>query len=97
MANIVVSINNAYTIKVEFNDYFPNYYDKKISYYNRSEIEKIDVYSDRIKVRILGGIKDWELSYNEVGGSFIVDEVNGVTTITSNEHLAELIANLISY
>lgn len=95
MANIVVSIHSANVVKVEFNDYYQNGSDVKIAYYNRNDIEKIEVFSDKVKVHILGGVKDWELSYTTSGSTFVVDEVNGVTTINSNEHLAQLISDLI--
>ena len=95
MANIVVSIVNVNVIKVEFNDYYPTNYPIKIAYYNRNDIEKIEVYVDRVNVHILDGKNDWELSYNSVDGALIVDEVDGDSTITSNEDLASKIAALI--
>jgi len=95
MANIVVSILNASVVKVDFGDYYPTYYDKQIAYYNRNDIEKVELYSDRIGVHVLDGFIDWELSYTNTAGAFTVDEVDGDSTITDNEDLAEKIAALM--
>ena len=39
MANIVVTSSTNY-IKVEFNDYYPDYYKVCEAYYNRNDLEK---------------------------------------------------------
>ena len=94
MANIVVTIYNAHVIKVDFGDYYPDNYETQIAYYNRVDIEKIELKADYVKVHVLDQKKDWDLSYNGTTGAFTVDSVAG-TNITSNAQLAEEIAKLI--
>ena len=98
MANVVVSIVNVNLIKVEFNDYYPTYYPISIAYYNRNDIEKVELYSDYVSVHVIGGLKDWALTYdNTYTGEdyFIVDEVDGDSSIVDNDDLASKIAALI--
>ena len=92
MANIVVT-SDSNTIKVDFGDYYPTYYPVSIAYYNRNGVEKVELYSDGLKVHILGGAKDWELSYDGSFG-FQVDTVDTVAP-TSNSDLCDKIAALI--
>ena len=95
MANIVITTVNANTIKVEFNDYYPTNHDISIAYYNRSNIQKVELKSDRVKVQVLDEGVEWQLSYTTLAGAFTVDEIDGDTTITSNDDLASKIAALI--
>ena len=95
MANIVVTIVDANVIKVDFGAYYPTYHDVSIAYYSRNDIEKVELYSDRVKVHVLDGRSDLELSYTATTGAFIVDSVAGVGSITTNDDLASKIAALI--
>ena len=95
MANIVVSIVDVNVIKVDFGAYYPTYYPVSVGYYNRSTIEKVELYSDRVVVHVLDGRNDWELAYTSTANAFIVDEVDGDSTITDNADLASKIAALI--
>ena len=94
MANIKVTTVDANHIKVEFQDYYPDNYSIKCAYYNRNDIEKVEVFSDYIRVHVLGGTKDWILSYTSTIGAFIVDTVDGFAPI-DNDDLALKIASLI--
>ena len=91
MANIVVTstVNN---IKVDFGVYYPTY-PISVAYYNANEIEKVELFSDMVKVHLLSGTNDWELSYDGSAG-FQVDTVDGVTP-TSNSDLCDKIGALI--
>lgn len=93
MANIVVTSDTNY-IKVEFNDYYPDDYPIEIAYYNRNDIEKVELYSNMVAVHLIGDSeRDWELTYDGTGG-LQVDSVDAVAP-TSNEDLCDKIAALI--
>lgn len=94
MANIVVTIHNAHTIKVDFGDYFPTSHPVKVGFYNRFDIELVEEFSDFVGVHVLDRSQDWHLSHDGFTGTFTVDSIDGVT-INSNAQLAEEIANLI--
>jgi len=94
MANIVVTTVDANHIKVEFNAYYPDYYSVKCTYYNRSNIQKVEVFDDYIRVHVLSGLTDWTLSTTLTTGTFIVDSVDGIAP-TDNDDLASKIAGLI--
>ena len=92
MANIVVTSSTNY-IKVEFNDYYPDYYKVCEAYYNRNDLEKIEVQDGFLKVHVLDE-SDWTLSYTATTGAFIVDSVDAATP-TDNLDLASKLAALI--
>jgi len=93
MANVVVT-SDANTVKVDFGVYYPDYYPVSIAYYNRNDIDKVELYSTLVSVHIFNGAKDWELSYDGSAG-FHVDTVDGVAP-TSNSDLCDKIGALIS-
>ena len=92
MANIVVT-SDTNCIKVEFNDYYADTYPISVAYYNRNELEKVELYADMVKVHMLNSVKDWELTYDGSAG-FQVDTVDTVAP-TSNSDLCDKIASLI--
>lgn len=92
MANIVVTSTVNY-IKVDFGDYYPSSYPISKAYYNVNDIEKVELFSNMVKVHMLASDKDWELSFDG-GTGFQVDTVDGVAP-TSNSDLCDKIASLI--
>ena len=93
MANLVIT-STADNIKVDFGAYYPTYYPVSVAYYNENSIEKVELYSNMVKVHMLGvNGQDWELTYDGSFG-FQIDTVNGVAP-TSNADLCDKIGALI--
>ena len=92
MANVVVT-SDANTIKVDFGIYYPTYCPVSIAYYNRNEVNKVELYSTVVSVHVLSGTKDWELSFDGSAG-FHVDTIDGVAP-TDNSDLCDKVAALI--
>ena len=80
MANIVIT-STLDTVKVDFGVYFPNKTDLIQAYYNASEIEKVELLVDCVKVHMLDDNDDWILSHDGSKG-FQVDLVDTVAPIS---------------
>ena len=77
MANIVItSVTDS--VKVEFNDYFPNAYPIEKAYYNMNDLEKVECYATMVVVHLISSDDDWELSHDGSAG-FQVDTIDGAT------------------
>ena len=92
MANIVVTSTAEY-IKVDFGAYYPDSYPVSKAYYNRNELEKVELYSNVVKVHMLDASKDWELTWDGAEG-FQVDTIDTAAP-TSDSDLCDKIAALI--
>jgi len=98
MAKIVVTTIDANHIKVEFNDYYTNgVVGQKISFYNRTDLESVHVYTDLITVHVLNLSQDWQLSDVEdlSEGILQIDEIDATTSWADLTVLAAQIAGLI--
>lgn len=93
MANIVVT-SDANTVIVDFGAYYPTNYPVSKAYYNRNDIQKVELFANNVTVHVLNGSKDWYLSYDGKADTFQVDSVDGVAP-TSDSDLASKIAALI--
>lgn len=98
MAKIKVTTVDANHVKVEFNDYFTDgVTQQKVVFFNRADIEKVEVWSNHIVVHMIGEAKDWQLSDAEDLTKKIlqVDNIDGTTTWVSLTVLGAQIAALI--
>lgn len=98
MAKIVVTTIDANHIKVEFNDYYTDgVVGQKISFYNRTDLESVHVYTDLITVHVLNLSQDWQLSDVEdlSEGILQIDEIDATTSWADLTALGAQIAALI--
>jgi len=98
MAKIVVTTIDANHIKVEFNDYYTNgVVPTKCSFYNRTDIELVEVYSNMVAVHVLDTTRDWQISDVEDLDEKIlqIDDIDSTTSWADLDTLAAQIAALM--
>ena len=95
---ITVTTQDANHIKVVFNDYYTDgVVDTLCAYYNRTDIEKVEVYANVVIVHVLDSSQDWQLSdtQNLSEGILQIDNIDGTTTWADLDTLAAQIAALM--
>ena len=98
MAKIQITTVDANHIKVEFNDYYTNgVVDIITAYYNRVDIEKVEVYAEMLTVKVLDTSIDWQVSDTEDLSNTVlqIDNIDGTTTWADLDTLAAQIAALM--
>ena len=98
MAKIQITTVDTNHIKVELNDYYTNgLVDIITAYYNRVDIEKVEVYEDMVTVHVLDTSIDWQVSDTEDLSNMVlqIDNIDGTTTWADLDTLAAQIAALM--
>ena len=98
MAKITVTTIDANTIKVIFNDYYTDGVVPTLcAYYNRTDIEMVEVFSNMVTVHVLNTTQDWQLSDVEDLDEKIlqIDNIDGTTSWADLDTLATQIAALM--
>lgn len=94
MANAVIT-SDAKKVKVVFND-ASTAAGYMIAYFAREHLAEVRYTNNGYVEVLLDDGKSWQVSTNGANNTLPVDSIDAVTP-TDNEHLCDMIANLIDY